>query len=106
MRNRWLLLAPFVLLLAVAGACGDGGNSIEKDATPVLPVETVPVFNEELRVHKPVLVYWLIMSAYEMFGVSELAARFWSALLGIGTALLTYHLDGFSTRRRWAFGLR
>lgn len=47
MRNLWLLLAPVVLLLAVAGACGDDGNSTEPDATLVLPVETVPVFNEE-----------------------------------------------------------
>ncbi len=47
MRNLWLLLAPFLLLLAVAGACGDDGNSTEPSATVVLPVETVPVFNEE-----------------------------------------------------------
>jgi 4-amino-4-deoxy-L-arabinose transferase-like glycosyltransferase len=52
----------------------------------------VPTFNGELRVHKPVLVNWLIMSAYAVFGVNEFAARFWSAVLGIGTCLLTYHL--------------
>ena len=39
----------------------------------------VPVFNAELRTHKPVLLYWLIMSAYQVFGVNEFAARFWSA---------------------------
>lgn len=52
----------------------------------------VPVFNDELRTHKPVLLYWLMMSAYEVFGVSEFAARFWSALLSVGTVLMTYHM--------------
>jgi 4-amino-4-deoxy-L-arabinose transferase-like glycosyltransferase len=52
----------------------------------------VPVFNAELRAHKPVLLYWLIMSAYSVFGVTEFAARFWSAMLGVGTALATYQL--------------
>ena len=50
----------------------------------------VPVFNAELRAHKPVLLYWLIMSAYGVFGVSEFAARFWSAALAVGTAMATY----------------
>jgi 4-amino-4-deoxy-L-arabinose transferase-like glycosyltransferase len=51
-----------------------------------------PVFNAELRVHKPVLLYWFIMSAYAVFGVNEFAARFWSAVLAVGTVLMTYHL--------------
>jgi 4-amino-4-deoxy-L-arabinose transferase-like glycosyltransferase len=50
----------------------------------------VPFFNAELRAHKPVLLYWLIMSAYTVLGVSEFSARFWSAALAIGTALATY----------------
>ncbi len=49
-----------------------------------------PVFNGELRTHKPILLYWFMMVAYAAFGVSEFAARFWSAALGLGTALLTY----------------
>ena len=49
-----------------------------------------PVFGEELRTHKPVLLYWFMMSAYAMFGVGEFGARFWSAVLGVGTVLLTY----------------
>ncbi len=52
----------------------------------------VPWFNGELRVHKPILLYWLILNAYSMFGVSEFSARFWSATLAIGTVLLTYAL--------------
>ncbi|MFC1757741.1 ArnT family glycosyltransferase, partial [Planctomycetota bacterium] len=53
---------------------------------------TVPTFNGELRTHKPVLLYWLMMSAYALFGVNEFAARFWSAGLAVGTVLLTYSI--------------
>jgi 4-amino-4-deoxy-L-arabinose transferase-like glycosyltransferase len=52
----------------------------------------VPVFNAELRTHKPVLTYWFMMSAYAAFGVGEFGARFWSAVLGIATVLMTYHI--------------
>jgi 4-amino-4-deoxy-L-arabinose transferase-like glycosyltransferase len=57
----------------------------------------VPVFNAELRTHKPVLLYWLIMTAYAAFGVSEFAARFWSAALALGTVVGIYHIG------RWLF---
>ncbi len=50
----------------------------------------VPVFNNELRHQKPVLLYWFIMSAYLILGETELAARIWSAILGIGTVWITY----------------
>lgn len=49
-----------------------------------------PLFNGELRTHKPILLYWFMLTAYAVFGVTEFAARFWSAALGLGTALLTY----------------
>jgi 4-amino-4-deoxy-L-arabinose transferase-like glycosyltransferase len=52
----------------------------------------VPVFNDALRYDKPVLVYWLMISAYELFGDTEFAARFWSAVAAIGTTLATYHI--------------
>ncbi len=64
-----------------------------------------PMFNDELRGQKPVLTYWLIMSAIAVFGEGEFAARFWSAMLGVGTVLLTYlwvrHLF-FAQLARWA----
>ena len=50
----------------------------------------VPTFNEELRDAKPVLLYWLIRCSYTVFGVNEFAARFPSALLGLGTVLATF----------------
>jgi len=49
-----------------------------------------PMFNAELRTAKPVLTYWLIMTAYTVFGQGEFAARFFSALLALGTVAATY----------------
>ena len=52
----------------------------------------VPTFNQELRTDKPILLYWFMLIAYHLFGPTEFAARLPSALCGIGTALLTFHL--------------
>lgn len=52
----------------------------------------VPQFNYALRTDKPILLYWLMMASYAVFGVGEFAARFWSATLAVGTTLLTYQL--------------
>ncbi len=52
----------------------------------------VPTFNGEVFPDKPPLMFWLMMSGFQLFGVTEFAARFWSAVLGVGTALVTYHL--------------
>ena len=50
----------------------------------------VPWFNDEIRTHKPVLLYWLMMASYSTLGVSEFSARLPSALLAIGTVWLTW----------------
>ena len=52
----------------------------------------VPIFNGELRYQKPVLLYWLTMGAYQLFGVNEFAARFSSALLAVATVAITYSI--------------
>ncbi len=49
-----------------------------------------PVFDGELRTHKPILLYWLMMTAYAVWGINEFSARFWSAAMGVGAAWLTY----------------
>ena len=49
-----------------------------------------PHFNYQPRFEKPVLYYWLAASSYLVFGVSEIAARFPSALAGLALALLTF----------------
>ncbi len=52
----------------------------------------VPIFNDQLRFQKPVLTYWLMIVAYQLFGISEFAARFFSALLALGTCLMTWRI--------------
>ena len=56
-----------------------------------------PTFNGELRVAKPVFVYWLMTLSYHVFGVNEFAARFPSALFGV-TLIVMHYL--FLTRLR------
>lgn len=52
----------------------------------------VPTYNDSLSLDKPVLLYWGMIAAYHALGVTELAARLPSALAGIGTIVLTFHL--------------
>jgi 4-amino-4-deoxy-L-arabinose transferase-like glycosyltransferase len=46
---------------------------------------------------KPALLYWLQIASYKIFGVSEFAARFGSALFGLGTILSLWILG-----RKWS----
>jgi 4-amino-4-deoxy-L-arabinose transferase-like glycosyltransferase len=52
----------------------------------------VPMFNGQLFPDKPPLMFWNMIAGFSLFGVSELGARFFSAVFGLATALLTYHL--------------
>jgi 4-amino-4-deoxy-L-arabinose transferase-like glycosyltransferase len=52
----------------------------------------VPTFNAKLRTHKPVLLYWCIMAAYQVLGVSEFSARLPSALCAVGSTLCTWFI--------------
>jgi 4-amino-4-deoxy-L-arabinose transferase-like glycosyltransferase len=47
-----------------------------------------PHFNGRPRFDKPILFYWLIMLSYRLFGITEFAVRFWSALAGVSLVLL------------------
>ncbi|HEY6084996.1 MAG TPA: glycosyltransferase family 39 protein [Nitrospira sp.] len=49
-----------------------------------------PTFNYEPRYAKPVLVYWLMTVSYKLLGVNEFAARFPSALFGLGLIVMQY----------------
>ncbi|MDX8412340.1 MAG: glycosyltransferase family 39 protein [Mariprofundaceae bacterium] len=40
----------------------------------------VPMFNGDLRFDKPILLYWLMMPAYSLFGINEFSARLPSAM--------------------------
>ena len=52
----------------------------------------VPVFNDEMFGHKPPWMYWMMMLGYQLFGVNELGARFFSAVFGTASVFLTYFL--------------
>ncbi len=45
---------------------------------------------------KPALLYWLEIASYKIFGVTEFAARFGSAIFGLGTILSLWILGKFS----------
>lgn len=47
----------------------------------------VPTFNDELRDHKPILLYWGQMASYATLGESEFTARLPSALCAVLTVL-------------------
>ncbi len=49
----------------------------------------VPYFNGELFTHKPAMMYWMMIAGYEMFGPTEFGARFWSAVFGVASVLVT-----------------
>lgn len=50
----------------------------------------VPKFHGQLRTHKPVLLYWLMIPCMVVFGDSELAARLPSAMCGLGTVVCVW----------------
>jgi 4-amino-4-deoxy-L-arabinose transferase-like glycosyltransferase len=52
----------------------------------------VPTFNGRLRIEKPALVNWLHLAGFAVAGPTETGARLPSALLTIGTCLLTWQL--------------
>lgn len=51
----------------------------------------VPTFNGELRTLKPPLHYFFMFLGFEIFGMNEWGARFFSALCGVFTILITYY---------------
>ncbi len=51
-----------------------------------------PFYNGQLFTHKPPFMYWCQIAAFHIFGRTEFAARFFSAIFGIGTLLVTYEL--------------
>src|SRR5690606_10081845 len=55
-----------------------------------------PYYNYETRFQKPILFYWFVAATYAVAGVGEWQARLWSALAGVGLALVTA-----AAGRRW-----
>ncbi len=49
-----------------------------------------PVYNGEIRLNKPPMTYWTTALSFYIFGINEFALRFFQALAGLGTGLVTY----------------
>ncbi|CUQ66140.1 ArnT family glycosyltransferase [Candidatus Nitrospira inopinata] len=91
-----VLLALSALLLFVGlGDMGltdrDEGRNAEAGREMFASGDLVtPTFNGELRVAKPVFIYWLMTLSYQAFGVSEFAARAPSAVFGVALVLMQF----------------
>ena len=102
-RRTTLLILLLSALTFLAGlgrpAIGDSDEAFYAEAGREMVVSgdwLTPHYNYELRFQKPILFYWLVAGTYAVTGVAESAARLWSALAGIGLALLTAAIG-----RRW-----
>ena len=90
-----LLLLSGLLFFIGLGSMGltdrDEGRNAEAGREMFASGDFVtPTFNGELRVAKPVFVYWLMTMSYHVFGVNEFAARFPSALFGVALIVMHY----------------
>ncbi len=52
----------------------------------------VPMFNNQLRTHKPILLYWMQMVCFSVFGETDFAARAASAYMASLAVFATYWL--------------
>src|SRR5512135_3729516 len=108
--QSWIILAASVVFFVNLGAAGLWDEDEPLYASVARDMLhrgdwVVPVFNGRMFLEKPPLTYWLMMLGYGLLGETELATRFWSAMSGIGTALLTYQLGRRLFNRRaglWA----
>ena len=102
LRSRALLLILAALTFFVGlgrGAITDADEAFYAESAFEM-VESgdwlTPHYNYELRFQKPVLYYWLTAATYQVAGSSEAAARWWSAMAGLGLVLVTA-----ACARRW-----
>jgi 4-amino-4-deoxy-L-arabinose transferase-like glycosyltransferase len=99
-----LILTAICLLTFFAGlgrsAIGDSDEAFYAESAREMIEHgdwITPHYNYEYRFQKPVFFYWLVALSYVAAGISETAARFPSALAGLGITLLTA-----ACGRRWA----
>ena len=85
--------AAAVLLFRLGGPALWDDDEPKNAACSVAMLEAndwiVPTFNGRLRIEKPPLVNWIQMAGFAVCGRNETGARLGSALLTIGTCLLT-----------------
>lgn len=97
---------PLLLLAALTFFAGLGRGAIT-DSDEAFYAESsremvasgdwiTPYYNYEPRFQKPILYYWLTSATYLVTGASEMGARLWAALAGVGLVLVTA-----ACARRW-----
>ena len=97
---------PLLLLAALTFFAGLGRGAIT-DSDEAFYAESsremvasgdwiTPHYNYEPRFQKPILYYWLTSATYLVTGASEMGARWWAALAGVGLVLVTA-----AAGRRW-----
>ena len=101
----WLMALLAILLLVQLGATPiyilDEAKNAQCAREMLLRGDwIVPTFNGELRTDKPPLHYFFMMLSYRIFGFTAFAARFFSAIAGLSTVLVTYrytkrHISAF-----------
>ena len=103
MRRTTLLLLVICGATFFAGlgrpAIGDSDEAFYAEAGREMVASgdwITPYYNYETRFQKPILFYWMVSASYLAAGVNESAARFGSALAGLGLTLLTA-----ACGRRW-----
>ncbi|MSO35990.1 MAG: phospholipid carrier-dependent glycosyltransferase, partial [Acidobacteria bacterium] len=95
-----LLLAALTFFAGLGrGAITDSDEAFYADAAREMVASgdwITPYYNYEPRFQKPVLYYWLTATASLVLGESEMAARLWAAMAGLGLVLVTA-----AAGRRW-----
>jgi 4-amino-4-deoxy-L-arabinose transferase-like glycosyltransferase len=95
-RKFWfVVLLAFVLLVLPNGLY----TAFDKDEPKYLEAAwemikrgdyITPYYNYHYRFDKPILVYWVIVAGYKLFGVNEFGGRFFVSLFGVLTVALLY----------------
>ncbi len=100
------ITVPLLLLAALTFFAGLGRGAIT-DSDEAFYAESsremvasgdwiTPHYNYQPRFQKPVLYYWLTSATYLVAGPTEMGARLWAALAGVGLVLVTA-----AAGRRW-----
>ena len=88
--------AALVLLLRLGGPALWDDDEPKNAACSLAMLDShdwvVPTFNGRLRVEKPPLVNWIQLAGFTVCGRNETGARLGSALLTVGTCLLTWQI--------------
>ncbi|WP_457568012.1 ArnT family glycosyltransferase [Desulfurobacterium sp.] len=95
-RKFWLLVFLSVVLLVVPNGLY---SAFDKDEPKYLEAAhemvksgdyITPYYNYEYRFDKPILVYWLIVAGYKLYGIGEFGGRFFVSIFGVALVLLLY----------------